>query len=112
MRYERKAIPYLAAVAIMIADQVLVSSQQVQDYEKFGKEVQNCLYSEAPVGSAEPGSTEISVLGQLQEDESLSAEHRLSQFKFCVSSTANGDDIEAILDSIELYLSKPTSEDP
>ena len=49
---------------------------------------------------------------QLQEDESLSAEHRLSQFKFCVSSTANGDDIEAILDSIELYLSKPTSEDP
>ena len=67
--------------------------------------MQNCLFNEEPVGSAEPGSKEISVLGQLREEESLSSEHRLSQFKFCVSSTADGDDNEAILDSIELFLS-------
>ena len=73
--------------------------------------MQDCLNSEAAVGAAEPGSTEISILGQLGVDESLSYEHRLSQFKYCVSSTAV-DDNEAFLDSIELYLSKLTSERP
>ena len=71
------------------------------------------MKSEAAVGSAELGSVEFSLLGQMQLGESLSYEHRLSGYKLCVSDPTDGS--EPRVDSLELFLSKPASatlEDP
>ena len=65
------------------------------------------MKSEAAVGSAELGSIEFSLLGQMQVGDSLSYEHRLSGYKLCVSDPADGS--EPRVESLEFYLSKPAS---